>query len=160
MTIVAYHRICMFGEVVQDEMRLNNFGKIVTERWEWLPQHYPYIDIGTFIVMPNHFHGILWILESDDNRRGGSRPAPTGLNDDLHPIGIQTIKNKPLGQLLGAFKTTSAKGINMIRASSGMPIWQRNFYERIIRDEIDLNQISEYILTNPQTWAKDPEYML
>jgi len=98
VTVVTRHRECIFGEVLGGEMRLNQFGQYVKQSWEWLPTKYPYVYIDAYVVMPNHFHGILQIIESDDHCRGGSRPAPTGLT-----------KIKPLGQLIGVFKTISAK---------------------------------------------------
>ena len=102
--------------------------------------------LGAYVVMPNHFHGILQIIELDDCCRGGSRPAPTGLN---------TIK--PLGQLIGVFKTISAKQINQIRGSPGSSIWQRNYYEHIIRNQEEWERISGYIIANPDQWPDDVE---
>ena len=78
--VVTWHRIYLFAEVIGGEMRLNEFDKIVTRTWEWLPQQYPYIKLDPYIVMPNHFHGILHIVEINDDGRGGSRPASTGTN--------------------------------------------------------------------------------
>jgi putative transposase len=144
VTMLAFNRACIFGEVVDGKMILNKFGGIVAQTWEWLSEQYPYIRVDPYIVMPNHFHGILQIIELDDECRGGSRPAPT------------PIKN--LGQLIGAFKTVSANKINQFRNTSGSPVWQRNYYEHVIRNEIELNDIAGYILTNPESWAHDQEY--
>ena len=105
VTIVSYQRECLFGEIVDGEMVLNDFGKVVYETWQWLEKQYPYVESGTSVVMPNHFHGILII---HDNGRGDSRIAPTG-----------TIKRKPLGRLIGAFKTVSTKQINLLRDTEG-----------------------------------------
>jgi REP element-mobilizing transposase RayT len=77
---------------------------------------------------------------------GGSRPAAT------------EGKIKPLGQLVGAFKTVSAKRINLLRGTSGLPVWQRDFYERVIRDEDELARIHQYIMDNPSNWQEDDEY--
>ena len=118
VTIVAWQREMLFGEIVDKEMVLNEFGQIVSEKWQWLETQYPYIELGAWIVMPNHFHGILVI-----NGRGGSRSAPT------------PIKCKPLGGLIGAFKTVSTKQINLLRDTEGQAVWQRNYYEHIVRDE-------------------------
>jgi len=92
VTIVAWQRETLFGGIVNGEMVLNRFGEIVTGRWQWLRIRYPYVELGTWVVMPNHFHGILVI---HDDGRGGSRSAPT------------PPKRKPLGGLIGAFKTVS-----------------------------------------------------
>ena len=122
VTIVAYQRECLFGDVVDGKMMLNDFGNIVAETWQWLEKQYPYVGLETWVVMPNHFHGILVIR--DDNSRGDSRIAPT----------TEPMKRKPLGRLIGAFKTVSTKQINILRDTPGSPVWQRNYYERIIRD--------------------------
>jgi putative transposase len=82
VTICVKNRDCLFGEIVNGEMRLNEYGEIVTEKWRWLAQQYPYVKLDEFIVMPNHFHGILWIR--DISRRGGSRPALRNYNQPNH----------------------------------------------------------------------------
>jgi REP element-mobilizing transposase RayT len=140
VTMVTWQRRVLFGDVVDGEMVLNEFGKIVSEKWQWLEIQYDYIELGAWVVMPNHFHGILIIHE---NRGGGSRSAPT------------PIKRKSLGGLIGAFKTVSTKQINMIRNTEGQPLWQRNYYEHIIRDETDLQNKTDYIEANPLLWEKD-----
>jgi putative transposase len=146
VTFVSFRRECIFGDVYREEMRLNEYGQIVTQTSEWLSTQYPYIEFVSYIVMPNHFHGILQIIELDDYCRGGSRPAPTKL--------------KTLGQIIGAFKTVSAKRINQIRYTSGSPVWQRNFYDHIIRDEKEYKDIWNYIDTNPTNWLNDHLYPL
>ena len=143
VTIVAYQRECLFGEVVEGEMVLNDYGLIVDETWQWLEKQYPYVELGARVVMPNHSHVILIIR---DNRRGGSRTAPT-----------EPIKRKPLGRLIGAFKTVSTKQINLLRDTEGQVVWQRNYYERIIRDEREMDRIHRYIESNPFNWADDNE---
>jgi len=93
--------------------------------------------------MPNHLHGIIFI---DLQSRGGSRAAPA-----------TEIKIKPLGQIIGAFKTVSTKKINIYRQMPRIPFWQRGFYEHVIRDEESLNRIRDYIATNPTRWEIDRE---
>jgi REP element-mobilizing transposase RayT len=127
-------------------MSLNQLGQIVAQVWEWLSIHYSYVINDGYVVMPNHFHGILQITELDDFSRGGSRPAPT--------------KVKSLGELIGAFKTRSAKYINLACGTSGHPVWQRNYYERIILNSDELNNIHNYIFANPDNWLDYPENFL
>jgi len=142
VTIVAWQREMLFGEIVDGEMRLNDFGKIVAEKWKWIETQYEYVELGEWVVMPNHFHGILVIR---DDGRGGSRSAPT------------PIKRKPLGRLIGAFKTVSTKYINLLRNTEGQLVWQRNYYEHIIRNEREMDNITRYIESNPAMWAEDDE---
>jgi putative transposase len=140
VTMVTKGRKNLFGEVLDGEMRLNECGEIIAETWQWLAIQYPYIELGAWIVMPNHFHGILII---DDSCWGGSRTAPTGM------------KRKTLGRLIGAFKTVSTKKMNILRHSEGSILWQRDFYDRIIRNQQELELTWRYIESNPARWKTD-----
>jgi putative transposase len=142
VTIVAWQRELLFGEIVNGEMILNDFGKIVSEKWQWLETQYEYVELGAWIIMPNHHHGILVIHDG----RGDSRIAPT-----------LPIKHKPLGGLIGAFKTVSTKHINLLRDTEGQVVWQRNYYEHIIRNEQEMDRITRYIQSNPSAWMDDDE---
>lgn len=147
VTNVTHQRECLFGEIVDGEMRLNPLGEIAALTWEWLTQQYPYVDLDAWVVMPNHLHGIL-IMDVGARR---DAPLPCAPQPDAPPIN----KRKPLGQLIGAFKTVSAKRINEHRAAPGRPVWQRNYYEHIIRNEAALARIRAYIHNNPAQWALD-----
>ena len=124
-------------------MRSSKYGLITAESWKWLSSAYPHISLDEWAIMPNHLHGIIVI---SNHCRGGSRAAPTS-----------EIKIKPLGQIIGAFKTISSKQINLHRQTPGTPFWQRGFYEHIIRDEKSLQRIRGYIATNPFRWQLDRE---
>ncbi|WP_416675233.1 transposase [Egbenema bharatensis] len=143
ITICTCDRLCWFGEIVDEEMQLNQLGQVVANAWQWLAIQHSYIELDEWIVMPNHFHGILVI--TDTPRRGGSRTAPT-LDTAPQPLDTTpTLDTTPqpsnppqppddptqiksLGRLIGAFKTVSTKQINQIRKTPGTPIWQRNYY--------------------------------
>ena len=146
VTICCHQRECLFGEIVDGAMQLNQYGKTVAESYQWLAQRYPYLVLDEWIVMPNHFHAIMVL--TNPPRRGSSR---TALTSDIAP----TVKRKSLGRLIGAFKTVSTKQINIIRNTSGSKAWQRNYYEHIIRNEKALNNIRQYIINNPLSWQKD-----
>ncbi len=134
----------MFGEIKNEEMQLSEEGEITTKYWELLSRKYEYLDIDEWVIMPNHLHGIMII---NDDCRGGSRTAPTA----------DIIKHKPLGRLIGMFKTVSTKQINIIHSTPGIPVWQRNYYEHIIRNEKALKNIRLYIRANPLIWRYDIE---
>ena len=159
VTAVTDGRKCIFGNVVGGGMQLNESGQIVADAWQWLGLQYPYLELGAAVVMPKHFHGIIMIGEP--SCRGGTRPAPTGR--DPAPAGCDpaptemSMKIKPLGQLVGAFKTVSAKRINLLHGTPGLSVWQRDFYERVIRDQNELERIHQYILDNPANWHEDDE---
>ena len=143
ITICVRNRQRLLGTIINDQMQLNPYGKIAETSWQWLSQAYDYVESDEWIIMPNHLHGIIFISA---DCRGGSRTAPTGES-----------KMKPLGRLIGAFKTISTKQINFIRKTNGVLFWQRNFYEHVIRDGHALNRIREYITTNPLRWDLDRE---
>jgi REP element-mobilizing transposase RayT len=142
-------------------MHWNDFGCIAFETWECLPRQYPYIELDAWIVMPNHIHGIIMIHSNCG--RGRSRPASTVGNRliDLPAPSINDPeKRKSLGDLIGAFKTVSAKRINLLRKTPAVQIWQRNYYEHIIRSEAAWNRIRAYIVNNPLRWDRDKENIL
>ena len=141
VTLCTQNKECLFGEVVDGKMTLNEPGLIVEDCWEWLSKQYPHVILDTWTVMPNHLHGIIIITHDG---RGGSRTAPTVM-----------AKRKPLGRLIGAFKTVSTKRINALRETPAVPVWQRNYFERVIRNENELIRTSEYILNNAAHWAED-----
>lgn len=145
VTICAQNRACLFGDIVGGEMRLNDTGKIVADSWRWLASQYDYVELDEWVVMPNHIHGIIVV----NDRRGDSRIAPTRT--------APTGKRKPIGRLIGAFKTVSTKHINIMRGTPGIPVWQRNYYEHIVRNDESLNRIREYIKNNPLQWKLDRE---
>jgi len=134
----------LFGWISDERMFLNQAGRIVQDCWADLPNHYPNIELDEFVVMPNHVHGILVILDDEPHSvRAGLRPART--------------KRYALSEIVRAFKSFSSRKINSMRGTMGRPVWQRNYYEHIIRDERSLGRIREYIDTNPQRWSLDRE---
>ena len=139
ITVCTYERQTLFGEITDGSMHLNPYGEIVASCWQELSQHYSSVTNETFIVMPNHFHGIIII----DRERSGLKPDPTRVH--------------ALSEILRGFKTFSAREINEIRNSQGTPVWQRSFYEHIIRSESEHAKIGEYILFNPSKWETDEE---
>ena len=129
VTTCAQGRECLFGEVDSAAMRLNAAGEVVERTWTDLGARFPTIGLDAFAVMPNHFHAIVVLA--------GVTPK--------------------LGDVVGAFKSLSAIAINRLLLRSGRSLWQRNYYEHIIRTEAALNRIREYITTNPLRWQLDRE---
>jgi len=148
ITIVTQDRMCLFGEVVDGKMRLNAFGEIVAQTWYELPNHTPNVALDACIVMPNHMHGIIVIT---DAHVGAIHELP------LHELPLHARRRMLLPKIIGRFKMVSAKGINKIRNTPGVPVWQRNYYEHIIRNVDALNRIRQYITDNPMRWASDRE---
>jgi putative transposase len=130
ITICTHKREYLFGDIVNEKMEFNTFGDIARSHWQQLSQHHPHIIMDESILMPNHLHGIL-ILESS----------------------IDTTKS--ISEIIRGFKTFSAKAINKERGLRGIPVWQRNYYDRIIRNELELDRVRQYIINNPRNWDAD-----
>ena len=133
-------------------MVLNEAGRMIQSVWDELPQHYPGVDIDAFVVMPNHVHSILVF----ENRVGAGFPCPEK-NAQTKEGAVTAPLRKTLGSVVAYFKYKSTKSINKFQDTSGCRLWQRNYYEHIIRNEDDLNRIREYIIYNPVQWITDPE---
>ena len=135
VTIVSYRRESIFGDLVKGEMALNKLGRAVEYAWFDLPDHYSNVRLDEYCIMPNHVHCILVI---DEEKLGESHP---------------------LSEIIRGFKTLSAKRINILRQTPGVPVWQRNYFEHIIRDEHEYTRIQSYIAANPDNWLEDDENM-
>jgi REP element-mobilizing transposase RayT len=142
VTICTHAREFLFGEIVDGQMVVNRFGELAENAWIDLPNHYPHLELDRYVVMPNHFHGVIVLVGA------GLKPAPT----NPPPT---TDKRHGLPEIVRAFKTFSARHINETRNSPGVPVWQRNYHEHIIRNEADFSRIAEYVATNPQRWIED-----
>ncbi len=155
VTICSWSRECLFGDVVNGEMRLNESGEMVIRTWEDLPNHYGNVTLDEFIIMPNHVHGIVILFSGDVG--AGLKPAHSDADMDSNRAGLKPAPTKQhgLSEIVRAFKTYSARRINEIRNTPSLPVWQRNYYEHIIRNEDELNRIQEYIINNPLQWAED-----
>lgn len=150
VTICTYNREYIFGSVADGKIELNEWGKMVLEWWNNLLEHYPNISLDEFVVMPNHIHGIIIITDAAPMRAGQPRPyKKTAPNSET--------QKHTLGRIVAFFKYQSTKHINGLRGTPGISIWQRNYYEHIIRSENELNRIREYIIGNPFKWETDEE---
>ncbi len=164
VTICAWQRECLFGEVVDEELRLNAFGEIVRKCWDDMPEHFSGVEIDQHVIMPNHFHGIVSIVGAGSPRPGLARnviknqiincgETPENQGGETPPL-----RGVTLGQIVGYFKYQSTKLINQQRNNPGAPVWQRNYYERVIRDEAEWHAIRQYMIDNPIKWAEDENH--
>lgn len=147
VTICAWGRECLFGDIVDGEMRLNELGRIADEEWRRTADIRDEIEMDAYVVMPNHLHGIVIIT---------SRPDPF---PSVGAHGRAPLQRPPksLGSFIAGFKSSVTKRINLHRDNPGAPVWQRNYYERVIRDPDELTRIRQYIADNPALWAEDDE---
>ena len=159
VTIVTWRREFLFGEIVNQEMMLSPYGEIVQKWWEEIPVHFSNVETGAFVIMPNHVHGVIYIL---DERRGTvsvphDNVTQYALGGETPPLrafdGIPT-----LGQIVAYFKYQSTKEMNKVENTGTVTkFWQRNYYEHIIRNEKDLQNKTDYIEANPRLWDEDDE---
>ena len=169
VTICAQGGECLFGEMVGGELVLSEYGHIVQQSWNDLPNHYPHVELDAWVIMPNHVHGII-VLVPDANVVGadhaivgagrgigaGLRPAPTSpACTGPAPTRGRKLTHHGLPEIVRALKSFSARRINQLRTTPGVPVWQRNYYEHIIRSERALQAIRQYILDNPFRWHLD-----
>ena len=145
VTSCVKDRICSFGEIIGQQMILNQNGLIAEKQWFWLAEQYSYLKSHTFVVMPNHIHGIIEIKR--DFEIGGI----VGTGRDLSLRYNQKIKS--LSELMGAYKTTTSKQIHLSGNVSFN--WQRSFHDHVIRNEQAFERISNYIINNPMKWKED-----
>jgi putative transposase len=131
VTACTQNRLMLFGEVIDCDVRLNEMGTIVQQTWDDLPRHYHGIDLDAFIVMPNHVHGIIILADQSERRHA-------------------------IPEIVRGFKTFSARRVNERVGKRGV-LWQRGYYEHVIRNEKALDRIRAYIANNPARWADDPE---
>jgi REP element-mobilizing transposase RayT len=158
ITIVTRQREQLFGEILDDRMRLNSVGQIVREEWLKTPIIRHEVELGEFIIMPNHFHAIVHINDMTpidlsmypDNPCRGDRPVAPTKRPGPAP--------KSLGALVSGFKSAVTVRINEYRRTPGLPVWQRNYWEHIITSDREYETIDAYIASNPENWLSDPEY--
>jgi putative transposase len=147
MTICTRNRECLFGEIVGATMHLNNAGTIVQQCWLDIPIHFPHTQLDEYIIMPNHIHGIICI----ENAVGAKNFSPLPIRQP-RPRGT----SKTIGSIVRGFKIGVTKWIRQYTSSND--VWQRNYWEHIIRDDAKLHSIREYINNNPAQWELDELY--
>jgi putative transposase len=165
VAIVAWGRQEIFGQIRDRNMALSPIGQVVMRTWQGLPRYFPNVVLGEFCVMPSHVHGIIQLVEPDW-RWGGSITTPVSEPDPImnkrgqEPAGGETRPypmRHGLPEIVRAFKSYSARQINYLRHTAGSPVWQRNYYERVVRNEEELRQMADYISNNPLGWDTDDE---
>jgi putative transposase len=142
VTICTRDKRCLFGDVVADEMILNEVGLIVDACWRAIPDHFAMVVLDQHVAMPNHVHGIV------------------GLGDIVrarHASPLRDDRCVSLGDVIGSFKSAVTRQLRLLPGMAGASIWQRNYYDHVIRSEASLHAIREYIINNPAQWAMDKE---
>jgi len=167
VTVVTRDRACLFGNIANGAMRLNEAGQIAQGVWDDSPNHYADVALDAFVAMPNHVHGIV-VITSEPVGAGSPRPKSDthtrNTTPDSHTTTTSGAVSAPLpsrrlslGNVVAYLKYQTTKQINELRQTPGITVWQRNYYKHIIRNEESLNRIREYIVNNPIQWDLDRE---
>ncbi len=146
VTICVEDRKCLFGAVMEGQMHLTHFGHIGESEWRRGAEVRRAAVSDAYVVMPNHFHGIVSILNSGTEALGRA---------GAHSRAPLRRQSRSLGAMIAQFKATTTRRINEDRGTPGTVVWQRNYYEHVIRDERDLERIRDYIAANPARWEED-----
>lgn len=164
ITVVAHDRTCLFGEIVNGEMRVNECGKMAQQCWLDIPNHFPQTQLDEFVIMPDHIHGIIIINDfpivgaknfSPLPFESSSRSCQSSPRPNITPF---RSPSQTIGSIVRGFKIGVTKWIHQIeRAKNISPqpnVWQRNYYEHIIRNDDELHRIRDYIRNNPPNWRE------
>jgi REP element-mobilizing transposase RayT len=138
-------------------MVLNKFGVLVAQQWEQLPKRFPNIGLGAFVVMPNHVHMIIQIV--DASRRGTAEDFEHHGDRETRRAPTREQFQKPvkgsIPTIVRSYKSAVSYRINLMRGTQDVPVWQRNYYEHVIRNDKDLQNKTDYIHANPLLWERD-----
>lgn len=143
VTVCTYGRKCLFGKIINGQMIMNDLGQIVAEEWVKTGEIRSNIELDVWVVMPNHIHGIIVINDRNPTCRDDQQVVPVG------------PPTKSIGAIMSGFKSAATKQVNVLRQTPGVPLWQRNYWDHVIRNEADLNRLREYVATNPLRWETD-----
>lgn len=168
ITICCEDRICRFGHVKNGTMILNKYGQIAYNEWMKTPEIRPNVKLHEFVVMPNHIHGIIQLLDigrgelhSPDDNELHSPDDKLHLPDDNRGVCKTPLRgpSQTIGAIVRGYKSSVTKQINLLRAfDTPIKLWQRNYHDHIIRNEQSYQRISEYIKNNPAKWDDDKFY--
>jgi len=152
VTLCTYQKAKLFGTVVDGELKLNDLGEVVSEEWQLIPRHRRNVLIDQFVVMPNHFHGLVITDSCYTNESRGHNSL-----QDVKPP--RTLSAGSLGAIVGQFKLAVSRQAKYRRLHPYKSIWQRNYYDHIVRNEASLKDIRRYIVENPARWRDDRLYV-
>jgi putative transposase len=158
VTVCTQDHQCLFGRIEGEVMRPNRVGEIAEQCWQAIHVHFAKVQLDASVVMPNHVHGIIVIADVDAPNVRATHASPLRQGADM-AVGVAAVpqgpKRRSVGAIIGSYKSAVSKGIHEIGGALGPAIWQRNYYEHIIRNDLSLNRIRQYILDNPARWAYD-----
>ncbi len=156
VTVVSHQRKNIFGKIGEGNVELFPAGMIVEEVRQEIPLHFPYVDVDAYVVMPNHFHGII-VIQDIVGDIVEARHEVSRSPRQAEPLPPEPTKIQPIGTIVGSFKSAVTKRVHDSGLYLQEKIWQRNYYEHVIHDECDYQKVHEYIEANPINWSLDEE---
>ena len=169
ITLCTQNHECLFGEILNGEMRLNEFGKMTQQCWLEIPHHFPHVKLDEFVIMPDHIHGIIILNDIVGAKNFSPQPSnnfspqpSNNFSPQPMPTPQQNITpfrspSKTIGSIIRGFKIGVTKGFR--QNMDIYVVWQRNYYEHIIRNKVELNRMRQYIIDNPKKWKTDENYI-
>ena len=152
MTICTYERMKLFGDIIDGEISLSRLGEIARAEWRHIADARDNVELDLFVIMPNHLHGLFVITNRLDDGSGYSVEM-------RHPKQSRGLSSGSLGAIVSQYKAAVSRRAWAGLIGRGQRIWQRNYYDHIVRDEESLNEIRRYIMENPARWAEDSLYV-
>ncbi len=162
ITICTYKKEHLFGEILDAEIKLNLIGQYAYQQWKQIPLRFENVDLGEFVIMPNHIHAIIvkntrWDEGAENESADAKRwpyfdPSCLQEHQPTQPNG--TISGS-IGAIIQNYKSGTTRKIKSLPGKNNLKIWQANYYDHIIRDEKDYDRIKDYICNNPINWEKD-----
>ncbi|MBN1112895.1 MAG: hypothetical protein JXA53_08275 [Bacteroidales bacterium] len=154
ITICTYKKQNYFGDIVDGKMNLSDIGNIAYKYWTEIPNHFPFVVLDRFVIMPNHIHGI--IILNKDNSVIETRQClvSTDITNNKTPSEkrFQNQGKGTISSIIGSYKSIVTKHVRLINPSF---LWQSRFYDHVIRNNKSYLEIAEYIVLNPERWNKD-----
>nr|VFJ56152.1 MAG: REP element-mobilizing transposase RayT [Candidatus Kentron sp. DK] len=159
ITVCVHDKRCLLGKVVDGKMISNRYGRVVAECWQGIPAHFVGVTLDQWVIMPNHMHGII-MLATRPTSAVGARHAVPSVNAAPSRPRKQFGQSIPgsIPTIIRSFKSAATKRINESGGAPGGKLWQRNYWEHIVRDEMELHHVREYIQHNPIRWESDRLY--
>ncbi len=152
VTICTQNRECYFGDIVDGTMQLSEIGHMAEKYWYEIPEHFPYVELGVFVVMPNHVHGIIIIDKPDDGRDNPTPKKPGGITGDKNPMLHENVS-----RIVRWYKGRTSFECRKFHADF---TWQTRFHDHIIRNNESFEKIQSYIIENPLKWKDDTYFIL
>jgi putative transposase len=159
VTLCAHGRKCIFGRISNGEVVLNDIGQIVNREWLRSTEIRKEIVLDAYVVMPNHLHGIVIFQEekADCRSRETADCRPALQNSGLRVRSSREHESRSLSTFIAQFKAVITTAIRRLTRLPDLRVWQARFFDRVLRDEMELNRAREYILNNPAQWESDAE---